>query len=34
MLDRLHHVGGRCLFVAVPDVVGDAYKTARQFERW
>ena len=34
MLDRLHHVGGRCLFVAVPDVVADAYQTARQFERW
>lgn len=34
MLDRLHHVGGRCLFVAVPDVVGDAHQTARQFERW
>jgi hypothetical protein len=34
MLDRLHHVGGRCLFVTVPDVVGDALATARQFERW
>ena len=34
MLDRLHHIGGRCLFVAVPDVVADAYATARQFERW
>jgi hypothetical protein len=34
MLDRLHHVGGRCLFVAVPDVVADAEASARQFERW
>jgi hypothetical protein len=34
MLDRLHHVGGPCLFVTVPDVVGDAHETARQFERW
>jgi hypothetical protein len=34
MLDRLHHIGGRCLFVAVPDVVADAYATARQFESW
>ena len=34
MLDRLGHVGGRCLFVAVPDVVAVAYETARQFERW
>jgi hypothetical protein len=34
MLDRLYRVGGRCLFVTVPDVVADAYETARQFERW
>jgi hypothetical protein len=34
MLDRVHHVGGCCLFVAVPDVVGDAHATAEQFERW
>jgi len=34
MLDRLHQVGGRGLFVAVPDVVGDAHQTARQFEHW
>jgi hypothetical protein len=34
MLDHLHHIGGRCLFVAVPDVVADAHATARQFERW
>jgi hypothetical protein len=34
MLDRLHGLGGRCLFVTVPDVVADAQATARQFERW
>jgi hypothetical protein len=34
MLDRLHNVGGRCLFVTVPDVLGDAIQTARLFERW
>lgn len=34
MLDRLHHVRGRPLFVAVPDVVGDAEQTARLFGRW
>lgn len=45
MLDRLQRVAGtsldrpppvrsRCLFVAVPDAVGDAALTARMFERW
>lgn len=33
MLDRLRRLQG-CLFVTVPDVVGDAYETARRFERW
>jgi len=33
MLDRLRGVDG-CLFVTVPDVVGDARETAYQFERW
>jgi hypothetical protein len=33
MLDRLRGIEG-CLFVTVPDVVGDAHQTARQFERW
>ncbi|MBS1895465.1 MAG: hypothetical protein JST59_29550 [Actinobacteria bacterium] len=33
MLDRLRGIEGR-LFVTVPDVVGDAYETARRFERW
>ncbi|MBS1861892.1 MAG: hypothetical protein JSS68_09285 [Actinobacteria bacterium] len=33
MLDRLRDIQG-CLFVTVPDVVGDAYETARRFERW
>jgi hypothetical protein len=34
MLDRLKGVGGRCLFVTVPDMVGDAHQTARMFECW
>jgi hypothetical protein len=33
MVDRLQGVDG-CLFVTVPDVVGDAWETARRFERW
>lgn len=33
MLDRLQGVHG-CLFVTVPDVVGDAVATAKQFETW
>lgn len=34
MLDRLKPFAETCLFVSCPDVVGDAYKTAMQFERW
>lgn len=33
MLDRITGLPG-CRFVTVPDVVGDAYETARQFEVW
>jgi hypothetical protein len=33
MLDRLRGIDG-CLFVTVPDVVGDSKQTARLFERW
>jgi hypothetical protein len=34
MLQALKGVPGRCLFVAVPDVVADALATARLFEIW
>lgn len=34
MLDRLKPLAKTCLFVAVPDVVGDARATARRFEGW
>jgi hypothetical protein len=34
MLDALVGVPGRCLFVTVPDVVGDARGTAHLFEVW
>ncbi len=34
MLDALVGAPGRCLFVTVPDVVGDAHATARLFEVW
>lgn len=34
MLDRLSPIATTCLFVTVPDVVGDAVATARQFELW
>ncbi len=34
MLDALVGVPGRCLFVTVPDVVGDARATAHLFEVW
>lgn len=34
MLDRLKPLAETCLFACVPDVVGDAVETARQFERW
>lgn len=34
MLERLSGAPGRCLFVAVPDVVADALATARLFEIW
>lgn len=33
MLDRIKGLPG-CRFVTVPDVVGDAYATAKQFELW
>lgn len=33
MCDRLVGLPG-CLFVTVPDIVGDARATARQFEKW
>lgn len=33
MIDRVAGLPG-CLFVTVPDVVGDAAATARQFEKW
>lgn len=34
MLDALSSAAGRCLFVTVPDVPGDALATARLFEVW
>lgn len=34
MLDRIAGSPGRCLFVAVPDVVADARSTAHLFELW
>ncbi len=34
MLDALKGAPGRCLFVTVPDVVGDALASAHQFECW
>lgn len=34
MLDALAGAPGGCLFVTVPDVVGDAQATARLFEVW
>lgn len=34
MLDRLKPSAETCLFVAVPDVVGDAIATAKRFELW
>jgi hypothetical protein len=34
MLDRLVGAPGTCLFVTVPDVVGDAHATANLFEIW
>lgn len=34
MLDRLQPLASSCLWVTVPDVVGDALETARAFERW
>lgn len=33
MIDRIAGLAG-CLYVTVPDVVGDAAATAEQFERW
>jgi hypothetical protein len=33
MLDRVRNLPG-CLFVTVPDVVGDAAATAAQFDKW
>lgn len=34
MLDRIAPVAATCLYVTVPDVVGDALATARDFEKW
>lgn len=34
MLDRLKPLAETCLFVSVPDVVGDAAATAHRFECW
>jgi hypothetical protein len=34
MLDRITPVAESCLFVTVPDVVGDALTTAKMFETW
>lgn len=34
MLGRHRYARDRCLFVAVPDVVGDAQATLRRFEEW
>jgi len=34
MLDRLAPLAENCLWVSVPDVVGDTVETARRFELW